>query len=199
MYTELLKSTTLDKFYENIINIWGGLDYVGISNDHLSFRYINDTAIIDKNLEFIDLTGNINEPIFIKKKYLKSNYVKSFFLKKKFVLEINKINWFENRSVQETLINTNNNILIDLSDFIKANKLKTLNVFKYNSILLLSNKINKFELMKKIYNIYQDEYNLEKFIKCLYKYRFNEKSLIYCLDNYNDVDILNGYRLANNM
>lgn len=150
-------------------------------------------------MEFIDLTGNINEPIFIKKKYLKSNYVKSFFLKKKFVLEINKINWFENRSVQETLINTNNNILIDLSDFIKANKLKTLNVFKYNSILLLSNKINKFELMKKIYNIYQDEYNLEKFIKCLYKYRFNEKSLIYCIDNYNDVDILNGYRLANNM
>ena len=86
-----------------------------------------------------------------------------------------------------------------MSDFIKANKLKTLNNFKYNSILLLSNKINKFELMKKIYNIYQDEYNLEKFIKCLYKYRFNEKSLNYCIDNYNDVDILNGYRLANNM
>lgn len=53
--------------------------------------------------------------------------------------------------------------------------------------------------MKKIYNIYQDEYILEKFIKCLYKYKNNENSLNYCIENYNNVDILNSYRLANNI
>lgn len=194
MYTELLRSRSLNTFYNNLIKIWGGLDYVGISDGHLSFRYINNICIIDKELEFLDL-DNINEPICINPKHLKSNYVKSFFLPKNFILEINKINWFDNPSVRETLINANNHILIDLSEFIKINM--SLNDFKYCSILLLNDKINKFELMKKIYNIYPDHYNLEKFIKTLYKYRNNETSLNYCIENYNDALILANYRLNN--
>ena len=51
--------------------------------------------------------------------------------------------------------------------------------------------------MKKIYNIYHNEYNLEKFIKCLYKYRNNEISLNYCIKNYNNVDMLNKHILNN--
>ena len=188
MYKELLKSTTLDIFYKNLINIWNGLDYVGISNEYLSFRYMDETVIIYKKEEMIDI-GKTNEPIFIEKKYLKSNYVKLFFKKLKFGLETNKINWFDIFWNQETLINNNNNILIDLSDFIK--KYSELSEFRYNSILLLSNKIDKLELMKKIYNIYHNRYNLEKFIKSLYRYRKNEILLNKCIENYNDADTLN--------
>lgn len=45
--------------------------------------------------------------------------------------------------------------------------------------------------MKKIYNIYHDKYNLEKFIKALYRYRENETLLNKCIENYNNVDIIN--------
>jgi len=188
MYEKLLNSTSLNSFYENLFTLWKGLDYVGISNEYLSFRYIDKICIIDIENEFIDI-DSINEPIYIKKKYLKSNYVKSFFLERNFSLEYNKINWFGNFSVQETLINNNNNILIDLSDFIKKNI--CLNEFKYNSILLLNDKIDKVELMAKIYNIRNDRYNLEKFIKALYRYRENELILNKCIENYNNVDMIN--------
>ena len=153
MYQELLKSPTLDIFYQNINNLWGGLDYVGISDEHLSFRYIDNICIIDKEQGSIDI-NQINEPFFIKNKYLKSEYVKSFFKQRNFILEINKINWFDNYTVQETLINANNNILIDLSDFIKMHGVWGLSEFRYNSILLLNKTINKHELMKKIYFYY---------------------------------------------
>lgn len=190
MYDELIKSTTLDSLYRNLITLWGGLDYVGVSKEHLSFRYIDNICIINKDLEFIDI-DYINEPIFIEKKYLKSNYVKSFFGKKRYKLEINKIQWMGLPFPDETLINTNNNILIDLYDFIHLYNNWELSNFKYNPILLLSNKINKFELMKKIYLIYHNRYNLEKFIKSLYRYRENEILLNRCIENYNNVDMLN--------
>jgi hypothetical protein len=66
-----------------------------------------------------------------------------------------------------------------------------LNEFKYNSILLLNDKIDKVELMAKIYNIRNDRYNLEKFIKALYRYRENKLILNKCIENYNNVDMIN--------
>ena len=66
-----------------------------------------------------------------------------------------------------------------------------MNEFKYNSILLLNDKIDKVELMAKIYNIRNDRYNLEKFIKALYRYRENKLILNKCIENYNNVDMIN--------
>jgi len=126
----------------------GGLDYVGISKEHLSFRYIDNICIIHKIKSIIDI-DRIYEPIFIEKKQLKYNYVKSYFNSKNFILEINKINWFDNYSVKETFINNSNNIIVDLYKFINLYKNIGLSEFRYNSILLLSNKINELELMKK--------------------------------------------------
>ena len=188
MYEKLLNSNSLNDFYENLFTLWKGIDYVGISNKYLLFRYIDKTCIINKKLGFIDI-DNINEPIFIKSSDLRPSYVKLFFRKKKFILEVNKIKWFVNFSVQETLINNNNNILIDLYDFIKKDICLT--DYKYISILLLNEKIDKDELMAKIYNIRNDKYNLEKFIKALYRYRENELILNKCIENYNNVDMIN--------
>lgn len=188
MYEKLLNSTNLNSFYENLFTLWQGLDYVGISNEHLSFRYIDKICIIYKEIETIEI-DSINEPIFINKKYLKSNYVKSFFLERNFILKINKINWMENFSIQETLINNNNNIRINLSDYIKNDI--SLDEFRWKSVLLLNDKIDKHELKAKIYNISNNRYNLEKFIKALYRYRENEFILNKCIENYNNVDMIN--------
>jgi hypothetical protein len=189
MYEELRNSTSLNSFSKNLFTLWKGLDYVGISNKHLSFRYMDNTCIIYKEIKIIDIDSINNEPIFIKKKYLKSDYVKRFFEKKNFILKINKINWMEEFSVQETLINNNNNIRINLSDYIKNDI--SLDEFRWKSVLLLNDKIDKHELKAKIYNIRNDRYNLEKFIKALYRYRENELILNKCIENYNNVDMIN--------
>jgi hypothetical protein len=189
MSEKLRNSTSLNSFYENLFTLWKGLDYVGISNKYLSFRYMDNTCIIHKKIKIIEIDSINNEPIFIKKKYLKSDYVKRFFEKKNFILKINKINWFDKFSVQETLINNNNNIRINLSDYIKNDI--SLDHFKYNSILLLNDNIDKHELNAKIYNISNNRYNLEKFIKALYRYRENKLILNKCIENYNNVDMIN--------
>jgi hypothetical protein len=188
MYKKLRNSTSLNSFYKNLFTLWKGLDYVGISNKYLSFRYMDNTCFINKEKRTIEI-DSINEPIVIKKKYLKSDYVKRFFEKKNFILKINKINWMDEFSVQETLINNNNNIRINLSDYIKNDI--SLDEFRWKSVLLLNDNIDKHELNAKIYNIRNNRYNLEKFIKALYRYRENELILNKCIENYNNVDMIN--------
>jgi hypothetical protein len=195
MDEKLRNSTSLNSFYKNLFTLWKGLDYVGISNEYLSFRYMDNTCFINKEKRTIEIDSINNKPICIKKKYLKSDYVKSFFLERNFSLEYNKISWFYNSSVQETLINKNNNILIDLYDFdfIKNLSLDEIGLgdIKDKSILLLNDKIDKDELKAKIYNISNNRYNLKKFIKALYRYRENKLILNKCIENYNNVDIIN--------
>lgn len=188
MYTKIINSYTLDDFYQSIISLWNGIDYIGISNEVLSFRYNDEIATVNKELNIINI-GFFNEKIFLEKKYLKDKYIKSFFLNKEFVLEINKINWFGNPYIKETFINNNDKILVDLNDLIKT--VPTLSDFRYNSILILNNNINKLELLKRIYNIYNKQNHIKKFIEILYKYRNDDKILQKCIEEYNDINILN--------